>query len=53
VVLAAASLAVIVPRAEAHAGAPGLAKHTASGHMTRADADADADTAGRTGVPIR
>lgn len=51
VVLAAASLAVIVPRAEAHTGAPGLARHAAPGHTIRAHADAD--TARRPGVRIR
>ncbi|HET6866770.1 MAG TPA: hypothetical protein VFH80_12705 [Solirubrobacteraceae bacterium] len=41
VVLAAASLAVVVPRAEAHTGAPGAAKHAAAGQTTRAHAHVD------------
>lgn len=42
VVLAAASLAVVVPRAEAHGGAAGPAKPAAPGQTTQAHADADA-----------
>jgi hypothetical protein len=41
VVLTAASLAVVVPRADAQTGAPGTARHAATGQTTRAHAHAD------------